>query len=69
MDGHRLMAVLNGKTQVFDYDGINKQTLVTAYDNSLPLFDPNYEAMFTLSPSVKDASVPAVVRTELKVTR
>lgn len=69
MDGHRLTTVVGDHAVVFDYDGTNQQTLTNAINGSAPLFDPDYTAMFTLSPSVKDAAKSALVRTELRVTK
>ena len=69
MDGHRLTTVVNGKAQVFDYDGINLQSLTSAVNATNPLFDPNYEAMFTVSAGVKNTAQTGLVRTELKVNR
>lgn len=52
MDGHRLTAIVNSKLVVWDYDGINKQTLVGAHPGFLPFFDRDYDFLYTLSPSV-----------------
>lgn len=67
MDGHRLTAVTGDKTVVFDYDGTNKQTLNNAINGLQPMFDRDYEALFTLSPSVAVTGRPALTRTELRI--
>lgn len=67
MDGHRLTVVHENKVNVFDYDGINRQTLVDANPAFPPFFDRDYEALFTISPSRTVAERSALVRTELLV--
>jgi len=67
MDGHRLLAVLGGKTVVFDYDGINMQTLAASYQGFLPFFDRDYYELYDVAPSVTDPAKAAVIRTDLKV--
>jgi len=51
MDGDRLLLVLNGKTTVFDYDGINQQTLAASSPGLLPYFDRDYTALYNIAPS------------------
>lgn len=53
MDGHRLSAVVDGKVVVFDYDGINMQTLTDASTSTLPYFTNNYETLYTVAPKAK----------------
>lgn len=67
MDGNRLIGVVGGKTVVMDYDGTNQQTLTDAINGFPPIFDPAYEALFTVSPSISDSRLPALVRTELRI--
>lgn len=67
MDGHRLTLVAEEKIIVFDYDGINLQHLSAAYNGTQPLFDRDYEAMFSLSPSTTISGRSALARTELVV--
>lgn len=50
MDGHRLMAVSNGKTLVFDFDNANREVLVSASPAYQPFFDRDYEFLYTLAP-------------------
>jgi hypothetical protein len=67
MDGHRLLMVAGSKAWAFDYDGINKQELVTAHDNFMPLFDRDYNQMFTVSPTTADKSKLGLVWTDLNL--
>ncbi len=67
MDGHRLMLVSDGKMVVFDYDGINRQTLLGTSAGFTPLFDRDYNQLFTVSPRVSDASQLGLVRTDLNL--
>jgi hypothetical protein len=67
MDGHRLTVISKDTLVIFDYDGINQQTLLAANAAFQPFFDRDYTAMFTISPSVTVPSRTAVVRTELLV--
>jgi len=67
MDGHRLSTVINGRTVVFDYDGINQQTLLPSLAHTLPFFSDDYEQLFTLAPK-GDSKEANLVRGELIVT-
>ncbi len=68
MDGHRLTTVApDNMLKVFDYDGLNAQSLVGGYTSYVPLFDRDYNQLFTLSPSGLDKSKPALVRTDLNL--
>ena len=70
MDGHRLMLVSKGKMEVFDFDGLNKQTLVSANPAYIPVFDRDFTALFTYGPSLAgDSAKSALVRTELIVKK
>ncbi len=70
MDGHRMMFVSKGKMEVFDFDGLNKQTLVSANPAFIPMFDRDFTALFTYSPSLAgDSAKSALVRTELIVKK
>lgn len=51
MDGDRMTYVSNGKLIIFDYDGTNEQTLVSASSSYLPAFAPDYRFVYTLSPA------------------
>jgi len=48
MDGHRILLTSNGKTTVFDFDGANLQTLVDANSAYVPLFDRDYEYVYSI---------------------
>jgi hypothetical protein len=51
MDGDRLVMVSGGKLQVFDYDGTNRQTLMTASSQYVPAFAPDYKTVYDLAPT------------------
>lgn len=67
MDGHRLMLVSEGKMNVFDYDGTNKQTLVNASAAFIPAFDRDYNQLFTVSPLLADSNRTGLIRTDLNL--
>lgn len=67
MDGHRLGLVSDGKLNIFDFDGTNRQTLVTADPAFQPFFDRDYTALFTISPSATVSNKTSLLRTELIV--
>jgi hypothetical protein len=68
MDGDRLAVVRDNKTLVFDYDGINQQTLSAANPGFEPFFDQNYTTLYSIAPSVTVAGRAALTSTSLKVT-
>lgn len=51
MDGHRLYYVSGGKLGVFDYDNINRQTLMSAHAAYLPAFAPDFKRVYSLTGS------------------
>lgn len=69
MDGHRLMLVSEGKMRVFEFDGMNMQTLVSAQSGFIPSFDRDFTAMFTYGPQATDATKTGLSRTELIVKK
>lgn len=69
MDGHRLTLVSQGKMYVFDYDGINRQELVSADAGYAPLFDRDYNQLFTVGPRVSDSKQLGLIRTDLNLGR
>lgn len=70
MDGHRMMLISKGKMEVFDFDGLNKQTLVSTSPAFIPMFDRDYTALFTYGPSAAtDPTKSTLVRTELIVKK
>ena|SRR3989344_2508278 len=67
MDGHRVVLVINSKTFVFDFDGINQQTLTSSAAGLLPFFDRDYENLYNIAPSVQVPDRSALTRTPLIV--
>jgi len=65
MDGHRLSVVSDQKAVVFDYDGMNLQTLNAASDKHRLFFNRDYEALYTIGPSVEVTDRTALTRTDL----
>lgn len=65
MDGHRLTAVTDNKTLVFDFDGSNVQQLNAALPETYPQFDREYTATYTLAPTTDNKF--ALTRTKLRV--
>lgn len=66
MDGHRLTAVIGGKLHVWDYDGINMQTLVNASPAFLPFYDRDYNFLYTLAPSSQSKDQAALTKTPMR---
>lgn len=58
IDGNRMTYVSGGKVLMFDYDGTNKQTLVSDSPLYLPAFAPDFKFVYTLAPDVSKGSVP-----------
>lgn len=61
MDGHRITYVSGGKTVVFDFDSINVRTLAASDASTLPMFDRDFENLFTLAPSTAKPEAPFVI--------
>jgi hypothetical protein len=53
MDGHRFSTLVGGRTEVFEYDGANKQTLINGLDTLGAFYDRDYKNMFTFKPDKK----------------
>lgn len=51
MDGHRLTLTSNNSVYAFDFDGTNLQQLTASYENYAPIFDRDYEALYTIAPN------------------
>jgi hypothetical protein len=67
MDGNRIMANSGGKILVFDYDGINIQTLVDA-DPALPvMFSRDYTDMYSLGASASSKGKYSLYLTSLRL--
>lgn len=69
MDGHRIAVASGGKLFIFDFDGTNTQELVNMIPGTRVYFDRDYTAMLTMSPSTVVSDKPALIRTELLVTK
>lgn len=67
MDGHRLTLVLNKKTEVFDFDGTNQQTLSPGIAGSNVFFDRDYKGLYNIAPASSNAKKYALARTDLIV--
>ena len=65
MDGFRLCYVSGGKLVVFDFDGINLQTLTSASPDYLPFFDRNYRFVYTLDANNALSSTALLVSQDL----
>lgn len=68
MDGHRLMLTSGGKMVVFDYDGINKQTLTNNVAGMLPFFDREYRMLYNIAPAVSGSNPFSLTRTSMLAT-
>jgi hypothetical protein len=49
MDGYHLDLVSGGKVTVFDFDGANSQSLMSASPDYLPVFDSNYHFLYSIT--------------------
>ncbi len=67
MDGHRLTLTSGEKVEVFDFDGTNRQTLVSSYKSLTPYFKGDYTALYTLAPSPNVTGRTGLLRTGLLV--
>lgn len=54
MDGHRLLGRSQNKAVIFDFDGSNKQELLTSLPNAPVIFDRDYTVLYNVdnSPTV-----------------
>ncbi len=68
MDGHRLVITSDGKMVVFDYDGINKQTLTNNVAGILPFFDREYRMLYNVAPAVSGKDPFSLTRTNMLIT-
>jgi len=67
LDGNHLSVVSGNKAVVFDFDGINKQTLVTANPNFRLMFSPDFKWLYAFGPSITVPGRAAITRTDLIV--
>lgn len=51
MDGHRLTLISETKLNVFDFDGLNMQTLIPCSVGYRPFFDRDYTALYCMAPA------------------
>jgi hypothetical protein len=66
MDGHRILAYSKNKVVVFEFDGANKQTLVSA-DSALPtVFDRDYTELYSFG-TPKDKTKSSLFLTQLRL--
>ena len=66
MDGARLQYVSQGQLVVFDFDGMNRQTLVSSDAHYLPIYDANYKTLYTFVPAVANKSHALLTATSLR---
>lgn len=66
MDGHRLHAQSGGKAFIFDFDGSNKQQLVSSIAGRPILFDRDYTVVYSLSQSTSSADKTSLFTTNLR---
>lgn len=64
MDGHRLVTVGDSKTVVFDFDGLNQQTLSATSPGTHAYFNRDYDAFFAFTTKSDKVEFQ---RTELRV--
>ena len=57
MDGHRLSYVSAGNVVIFDYDNINGQVLVPASPAYQPIFNRDYDHVYTFTPIIGSAGM------------
>lgn len=67
MDGHRLMARSAGKMISFDFDGSNKQALVTANVSTPILFDRDYTVIYSFDTAKSDPAKTSLFSTSLRL--
>lgn len=67
MDGHRLLLNHDDKVVVFDYDGINQQSLVPIVAGTIPFFDRSYTRLYTIAPVANEPAKASLTRTDLKL--
>jgi hypothetical protein len=66
MDGAHLVYVSKGQLEVFDNDGQNRQTLVSADAAYAPFFDPSYKFLYTFEPSATNKANELLTTTSLR---
>jgi hypothetical protein len=66
MDGHRLTFTINSQSYIVDFDGSNVETLVSMNMPIEPLFDRNFDNVFTVEGSKQVSGKQALTRTVLE---
>lgn len=66
MDGHRFLTQSGGKIILFEFDGQNQQSLVGGQPGLPAIFNRDYTALYSLSPSGKQ-KLPAFFQTFLRL--
>jgi hypothetical protein len=69
MDSHHIVVANQNQTAVFDYDGINLQTLTANNSGIYPFFNQDYNAIYNIAPSVTVPGRAALARTPLKANQ
>jgi len=65
MDGFRMTYVTAGKVAIMDFDGTNSQVLSAANPAYLPMFNPNYNYLFTLTTQNAISNTPLMTPADL----
>jgi hypothetical protein len=66
MDGARLQYVSHGQLIIFDYDGQNRETVVSADAHYTPFYDANYKVLYALVTAAADKSHELLTSTPLR---
>lgn len=67
MDGARIAYVSGGQIVTFDYDGLNRQTLVSADPRYDLAFAQSFKYLYNFAPSASDKTQALLTRTPLRV--
>jgi hypothetical protein len=67
IDGHRLILNINGKLNLFDFNGDNQRVLVPAQATFNGYFNSDYSSVFTIADSSQAAGKSALTRTSMVV--
>lgn len=67
MDGHRLTTYSGGKILVFDYDGINTQTLIAGDASLLAMYDRDYTEIYNINASASKPGSSGFFSTQLRL--
>ncbi|HET7302319.1 MAG TPA: PEGA domain-containing protein [Candidatus Saccharimonadales bacterium] len=67
MDGHRLLYVSGGKVEITDFDNANQATLVADNPAIVPVFDRDYNYMYTITGRDNTTTPFALDKTALRI--